>query len=192
MIIGRLGGKPEKRFTSGGTAVATMNVATTEYYTDKANGSKKEKTEWHRIVLWDRLADLADQYLDKGREVYIEGRLQTREWHDKDKIKRYSTEIIGTAMQFIGGAGQGDHQQSPRSYGNNNNQGDYGSRPQSGGGQFGNFGQRQDYAPPGGGVTRLRRRAMTLRLLKMMCLSDGLNTVGLHTRNHTDTLRFRF
>ena len=100
MLIGRLGAKPEKKFTSSGSSVVTLNLATTEYYNDKS-GQRKERTEWLRVVLWEKLADLAEQYLDKGSQVYIEGRIQTREWSDKEGQKRYTTEIVGNQMQFL-------------------------------------------------------------------------------------------
>jgi single-strand DNA-binding protein len=85
--------------------VANLRLATSESWKNK-NGQKEERTEWHRVVLWSRLAELAGQYLSKGRQVYIEGRIQTRSWDDKDGNKRYSTEIVGTSMQFLGSAGE--------------------------------------------------------------------------------------
>ena len=104
ILIGHLGADPEIRYTQGGSPVANLRLATNESWTNK-NGQKEERTEWHRIVLWSKLAELAGQYLTKGRQVYIEGRLQTRSWDDKDGNKRYSTEIVATSMQFLGGAG---------------------------------------------------------------------------------------
>ncbi len=102
ILIGRLGADPELRYTSSGTAVATLRMATNESWTGKT-GQKEERTEWHRIVLWAKLAELAGQYLSKGRQVYIEGRLQTRSWDDRDGNKRYTTEVVGNSMQFLGG-----------------------------------------------------------------------------------------
>lgn len=99
MIIGCLGKDPELRMTTSGTQVANFSVATSERWTDKA-GDKQEKTEWHRIVLWDKLAELAGKYLKKGVMVYIEGKLQTRSWEDKGE-KKYATEIVGTSMTFL-------------------------------------------------------------------------------------------
>jgi single-strand DNA-binding protein len=104
ILIGHLGADPEIRYTQGGSPVANLRLATNESWTNK-NGQKEERTEWHRVVLWSKLAELAGQYLTKGRQVYIEGRLQTRSWDDKDGNKRYSTEIVGTSMQFLGGPG---------------------------------------------------------------------------------------
>jgi len=101
MIIGRLGQDPEVRYTGGGQAVANFNVATSENWTSK-DGQKQERTEWHRIVVWGRLAELCKDYLKKGRQVYIDGRLQTRNWDDRDGKKRYVTEIIANSVQFLG------------------------------------------------------------------------------------------
>jgi single-strand DNA-binding protein len=109
ILIGNLGADPELRYTASGTAVAGFNMATTERYKDK-NGELQERTEWHSIVCWGRLGELANEYLKKGRSVYIEGRIQTRNYEDKDGIKRYRTEIVAQQMQFLGGRGQGDQQ----------------------------------------------------------------------------------
>jgi single-strand DNA-binding protein len=105
ILVGRLGQKPEERFTQSGTAVTNFSVATNEKWTDKA-GQKQEHTEWHRVVAWDKLAKLCVQYLDKGREVYIEGKLATRQY-EKDGQKHYATEIVASTVQFLGGAPQG-------------------------------------------------------------------------------------
>jgi len=104
ILIGRLGSDPELRYTSNGNPVASLSVATSEKWKDK-EGQPQEKTEWHRIVLWSRLAELAGQYLSKGRQVYIEGKLQTRKWDDKDGQTRYTTEIVGNQLQFLGSGG---------------------------------------------------------------------------------------
>ena len=101
-ILGRLGNNPEIRTTNTGMNVANFNVATSEYWNDKS-GQKQERTEWHRVVVWGKLADLCGQYLSKGRQCYVEGRLQTRQWDDKDGNKRYTTEIVATQVQFLGG-----------------------------------------------------------------------------------------
>lgn len=101
LLIGRLGSNPEIRHTSGGTAVANFNMATSENWNDK-NGQKQERTEWHRIVVWGKLAELCEKYLSKGRQCYIEGRLQTRSWDDKDGNKRYTTEVVASSVQFLG------------------------------------------------------------------------------------------
>lgn len=102
IIIGRLGADPEVKTVSGDNTVARLSVATSENWTDK-NGQKQERTEWHRIVVWGKLAELCGRYLSKGRQVYAEGRLQTRSWEDQQGQKRYSTEIVATNIQFLGG-----------------------------------------------------------------------------------------
>jgi len=105
ILIGNLGADPEIRYTPNGTPVANLRMATSESWKGKT-GQKEERTEWHRVVLWSKLAELAGQYLSKGRQVYIEGRLQTRSWDDKEGNKRYSTEVVATNMQFLGGPGE--------------------------------------------------------------------------------------
>ena len=102
IIIGNLGRDPEVRYMSDGTAVANFSVATSEFWKDKQTGEKKERTEWHRIVAWRSLGELCGKYLSKGRQVYIEGKLQTRSW-EKDGVTHYSTEIIASDVQFLGG-----------------------------------------------------------------------------------------
>ncbi|GFO67497.1 single-stranded DNA-binding protein [Geomonas limicola] len=106
MLIGNLGKDPEVRYTAGGTAVASFSLATSERMKNK-NGEWEEKTEWHNITLWSRLAEIAGEYLSKGKTVYIEGRLQTRKWQDKDGKDRYTTEIVGEKMQMLSGRGEG-------------------------------------------------------------------------------------
>ena len=101
ILIGNLGRDPETRYTTGGDAIANLNIATSEQWKDK-NGEKQEKTEWHRVVLFGRQAEIAGEYLKKGRSVYIEGRLQTRKYTDKDGVEKYSTEIVGDRMQLLG------------------------------------------------------------------------------------------
>ena len=107
ILVGRLGADPKVRYTSNGGAVAHFNVATIESWLDKS-GQRQERTEWHRIVVWGKLAELCGQYLNKGRQAYIEGRLQTREWTDKEGNKRYTTEIVAQNIQFLGGSGSGE------------------------------------------------------------------------------------
>jgi single-strand DNA-binding protein len=102
IIVGRLGRDPEMRYTPDGTAVANFSVATSEEWKDKNSGEKKERTEWHRIVAWRRLGEICGEYLSKGRQVYVEGKLQTRSW-EQDGVTRYSTEIVATDVQFLGG-----------------------------------------------------------------------------------------
>lgn len=101
IILGRLGKDPEIKYTPQGKAVANFSVATSESWNKE--GQKVEKTEWHNIVVWGKLAELCNQYLSKGRQVYLEGKLETRSWEDKDGTKRYTTEIIASTVQFIGG-----------------------------------------------------------------------------------------
>jgi single-strand DNA-binding protein len=103
ILIGHLGHDPELRSTTSGDAVAHISVATTETWKDKATGEKKQATEWHRIVLYRKLAEITGQYLKKGSQVYIEGRLQTRKWTGRDDIDRYVTEIIADDMRMLGG-----------------------------------------------------------------------------------------
>jgi single-strand DNA-binding protein len=102
ILIGNLGRDPELRYTQGGQAVANFTLATTERFPSK-DGERQERTEWHRIVAWARTAELCAQYLSKGRSVYIEGRLQTREWEDREGQKRRTTEIVAQTVQFLGG-----------------------------------------------------------------------------------------
>ena len=107
IIVGRLGSDPEVRYTPDGTAVANFSVATSDEWSDKATGEKKERTEWHRIVAWRKLGEICGEYLSKGRQVYVEGKLQTRSW-EKDGITRYSTEIVASDVQFLGGRNTAD------------------------------------------------------------------------------------
>jgi single-strand DNA-binding protein len=102
LLIGRLGANPEIRYTNTGTAVANFNLATSENWNDK-NGQRQERTEWHRVVVWGKLAELCEKYLAKGRQCFVEGRLQTRSWDDKDGNKKYTTEIVASSVQFLGG-----------------------------------------------------------------------------------------
>jgi single-strand DNA-binding protein len=106
ILLGNLGRDPETRYTTGGDAVTNLNIATSEQWKDKS-GEKQERTEWHRVVLFGRQAEIAGEYLKKGRSVYIEGRLQTRKYTDKDGVEKYSTEIVGARMQLIGGSREG-------------------------------------------------------------------------------------
>lgn len=102
ILIGHLGQDPEVRTTAGGTTVTNLRLATTESWRDKTSGEMKEQTEWHTVVLWNRLGEIAGEYLKKGSQVYIEGRLRTRKWQDKEGHDRYSTEIVAGEMQMIG------------------------------------------------------------------------------------------
>lgn len=100
MLIGRLGQDPELKYTPSGSAVCNFSMATSESWTDKA-GQKQEKTEWHRIVVWGKLAELCNQYLGKGRQAFVEGKLQTRSWEDKEGQKKYTTEVMANTVQFL-------------------------------------------------------------------------------------------
>ena len=107
IIVGTLGQDPEIRYTANGSAVANISVATNESWTDKATGEAQERTEWHRIVMFGKLAEIAQQYLKKGSQAYFEGRIQTRKWQDQSGNDRYSTEIVANEMQMLGGRGSG-------------------------------------------------------------------------------------
>jgi len=106
ILVGRLGSDPEVRYTQDGSAVASFSIATSDEWKDKETGDKKERTEWHRIVAWRKLGEICGEYLSKGRQVYIEGKLQTRSW-EKDGITRYTTEIVASDVQFLGGRDSG-------------------------------------------------------------------------------------
>jgi single-strand DNA-binding protein len=106
ILVGRLGRDPETRFTSGGQAVANFSVATDESYKDR-NGERQKRTEWHKIVVWGKQAEIAQQYLKKGSLIFIEGRIQSREWQDKEGQKRTSFEIVATNFRMLGGRGDG-------------------------------------------------------------------------------------
>lgn len=103
IIIGNLGNDPDVKYTPSGSAVANISVATSETWKDKNSGEKQEKTEWHRIVFFGKLAEIAGEYLRKGAKVYIEGKLQTRKWQDKNGEDRYTTEVVADVMQMLGG-----------------------------------------------------------------------------------------
>jgi len=114
ILVGNLGRDPELRYTPGGQAVANFSLATTERFSNKA-GERQERTEWHRIVAWGRTGEICAQYLAKGRSVYVEGRIQSREWEDKEGQKRTTTEIVANTVQFLGGRGEGGSSGSPPS-----------------------------------------------------------------------------
>lgn len=103
ILIGNLGRDPEVRYTPSGAAICNITIATSRNWKDKTSGEKVEETEWHRVVFYDRLAEIAGEYLKKGRSVYVEGRLKTRKWQDKDGVEKYTTEIIADNMQLLGG-----------------------------------------------------------------------------------------
>jgi single-strand DNA-binding protein len=116
ILVGNLGRDPEVRYSPDGAAICNMSIATTSQWKDKSSGEKREETEWHRVVTYNRLAEIAGEYLKKGRSVYIEGRLKTRKWQDKDTgADRYSTEIVADQMQMLGGrdGGEGGYDDAP-------------------------------------------------------------------------------
>ncbi|MDI5922519.1 single-stranded DNA-binding protein [Halomonas sp. LR5S13] len=165
ILIGNLGQDPEVRFTPSGTAVANLNLATTDTWMDKQSGQRQERTEWHRVVLFNKTAEIAQQYLKKGSKVYIEGRLQTRKWQDQNGQDKYSTEIVANDMQMLdsrggdfGGQQGGQYGGQPQqggNFGGQPQQGGYGNPPQQGGNVGGGQPQRPapQPAPPqqGGG-----------------------------------------
>jgi single-strand DNA-binding protein len=142
ILLGNLGRDPETRYTTGGDAVTNLSIATSEQWKDK-NGEKQEKTEWHRVVLFGRTAEIAGEYLKKGRSVFIEGRLQTRKYTDKDGVEKYSTEIVGDRMQLIGGQREGG--------GGPGGDEDFGGGGERGGGGAGGGGGRPPARGSGGG-----------------------------------------
>ena len=118
ILVGNLGQDPEIRYMPDGTAVASFTIATSETWKDKQTGEKKEQTEWHRIKAWRRLGEICGEYLSKGSQVYVEGKLQTRSW-EKDGVTRYTTEIVASTVQFLGG--RGDSGGRPKPAGNRGN-----------------------------------------------------------------------
>ena len=133
IVMGHLGRDPEMRYQTSGAAITTLNIATSESFKDK-EGNKQEHTEWHRVVLFGRTAEVAGEYLRKGSMAYVEGRLQTRKWTDKENIERYTTEIVGDRLQLVGGKdnGNGGNANTPRNAGNGNN-GNSGNSPRNAG-----------------------------------------------------------
>jgi single-strand DNA-binding protein len=139
ILIGRLGAKPELKYLPSGQAVCEMRLATNEVFNDKQN-QRQERTEWHRVVAWGKTGENCAQYLDKGRQVYIEGRLQTRSWDDKNTgEKRYMTEIVANQVTFLGGGGEGGGFSGG------------GGPPRGGGGPGPRGGEPDEFGPPPGG-----------------------------------------
>ena len=101
ILVGNLGKDPETRYATSGAAICNITLATSRQWKDKASGEKREETEWHRVVFYDRLAEIAGEYLKKGRSVYVEGRLKTRKWTDKDGVEKYTTEVVADNMQML-------------------------------------------------------------------------------------------
>ena len=148
IIVGNLGADPETRYTGSGTAITSLRIATSEAWNDKQSGEKQERTEWHRVKLFGKLAEIAGEYLKKGRQVYIEGSLRTDKYTDKDGVERYSTDIIANEMQMLGGQGGGE--------GGGGGGFGGGSRPQQsrggqGGGNYGGGGGGNNWGGGGGG-----------------------------------------
>jgi len=112
MLIGSLGADPELRQTSSGQSVCEMRIATNESWFDKAANERKDRTEWHRLIIWGKVGENCAKYLSKGKRVYVEGRIQTREWEDKDGNKRWTTEIVANNVQFLSSKGEGGAQRS--------------------------------------------------------------------------------
>jgi len=144
ILVGNLGRDPETRYMPDGGAVTNVSIATTESWKDKASGEKQEKTEWHRVAFFGKLAEIAGEYLKKGSQVYVEGRIQTRKWQDKEGQDRYTTEIIADRMQMLGsrqGMGGGDRGEPPPSGGERPAGGGGGAKPApaKGGGKFDDF-----------------------------------------------------
>ena len=119
ILVGNLGNDPETRYTQAGAAITNVSVATSETWKDKQTGQPQERTEWHRVVFFNRLAEIAGEYLRKGSKVYVEGALRTRKWQDKEGQDRYSTEIVANEMQMLDsrGGGQGGGNAAPEGYG---------------------------------------------------------------------------
>lgn len=133
ILVGNLGADPETRYTGSGGAVTNIRLATSETWKDKQTGENQERTEWHRVVLFGRLGEIAGEYLRKGRQVYIEGSLRTNKYTDKEGIERYTTDIVASEMQMLGGGGAGE--------------GGGGSGGYGGGGRGGYGGQERDRGP---------------------------------------------
>jgi len=123
ILVGNLGNDPDIRYTAGGAAVANISLATAESWKDKNSGEQQERTEWHRIVFFGRLAEIVGEYLRKGSQVYVEGRLQTRKWEDKEGHDRYTTEIVANEMQMLGSksGGSANYEPAPQSQPRQNN-----------------------------------------------------------------------
>ena len=142
ILVGNLGRDPETRYSPDGAAICNVSIATTSQWKDKASGERKEETEWHRVTFYGRLAEIAGEYLKKGRSVYVEGRLKTRKYKDKEGIEKYATDIIADQMQMLGGR---------EGMGGADSEGAGGYAGQSGGGRGGAGGARPGGAPAGGG-----------------------------------------
>ncbi|MPS29800.1 MAG: single-stranded DNA-binding protein [Alcaligenaceae bacterium] len=158
ILVGNLGRDPEVRYTPDGAAICNVSIATTSQWKDKNSGERREETEWHRVVFYNRLAEIAGEYLKKGRSVYVEGRLKTRKWQDKDTgADKYTTEIVADQMQMLGGreggggegggGGYGDSAPAPRQSNRPASGGGGGQRPASPSGSAPNFADMDDDIP---------------------------------------------
>ena len=141
ILVGNLGADPETRYTGSGTAITSLRIATSESWMDKQSGERQERTEWHRVKLFGKLAEIAGEYLKKGRQVYIEGSLRTDKYTDKDGIERFSTDIVANEMQMLGGGGE-----AGGGGGGGNYQRGQGGGARSGGGNPGGATRGNDYA----------------------------------------------
>ncbi|HKZ11592.1 MAG TPA: single-stranded DNA-binding protein [Rhodanobacteraceae bacterium] len=135
ILVGNLGADPETRYSASGTAMCTIRIATTDSWKDKQTGERQEKTEWHRIKFFGRLAEIAGEYLKKGRQVYVEGSLRTDKYTDKEGVERYSTDIVANEMQMLGGQGEGGGRGEGGDYRPRPSQGRPSGGPQGGGGR---------------------------------------------------------
>ncbi|MBL7252313.1 single-stranded DNA-binding protein [Alloalcanivorax sp. C16-2] len=159
ILIGNLGADPETRFMPSGGAVTNVRLATTESWKDRQSGQQQERTEWHRVVFFNKLGEIAGEYLKKGSKVYVEGSIRTRKWQGQDGQDRYTTEIVASEMQMLDGRGGGDFQGGggggQGGYGNQGNQNNdyYDQSRNQGGGQGGGGGQQQAPANQGGGFS---------------------------------------
>ena len=152
IVMGNLGRDPETRYSPDGGAITNITIATSRQWKDKASGDKKEETEWHRVVFYGRLAEIAGEYLKKGRPVYVEGRLKTRKWQDKEGVERYTTEIVAEEMQLLGsreGGGGGGADMDSGGYGGGNRE-----PAMSGGGSAGGGGGGSGGGASGGNAGR--------------------------------------
>ena len=148
IIVGNVGGDPETRYMPSGSAVTNLTIATNESWKDKATGEQKERTEWHRVAMFNRLAEIAAEYLRKGSQVYIEGKLRTRKWQDKSGNDKYTTEIIADEMQMLGGRGGAGGGSGGGNFGGDQQGGGQQGGSQQGGGQQGGGQQGGGNAPP--------------------------------------------
>ena len=154
ILVGNLGNDPEIRYTQAGAAITNISIATSETWKDKQTGQPQERTEWHRVVFFNRLAEIAGEYLRKGSKVYVEGGLRTRKWQDKEGQDRYTTEIVGNEMQMLdsrgagqGGAGQGGGYQAPDDASQSAPRAAPAAKPAEGGAPPGDFGNFDDDIP---------------------------------------------